>query len=133
MLVTRWIWEEAHYIHSVAHLKVQNVEYYLKGVATSTSFKGFRIALETAGALDREGYSPSILAGAGGAWKAQQTLLQTAGALDGEGYSPSVLAGNGGALRTWAGYYPRSTVVPVVVPVFGHLCQLDFRPTSYMS
>ncbi len=36
-------------------------------------------------------------------------------------------------MRTRARYYPRSTVVPVVVPVFGHLFQLDFRPTSYMN
>ncbi len=37
------------------------------------------------------------------------------------------------SMRTKIGYYRRSTVVPVVVPVFGQLCTLDFRPTSYMS
>jgi hypothetical protein len=99
MLVTRWIWEEKHYVHEIAYLKVQSVEEYLKGVTTATSFIGFKIALQTAGALERKGFSPSLLAGNGGAWKAQKTMLQTAGALEREGFSPSLLAGNGGAWK----------------------------------
>jgi hypothetical protein len=34
MLVTKWIWEEEHYIHATEYLKVRSVEEYLKGVAT---------------------------------------------------------------------------------------------------
>ena len=75
MLVTRWIWEEEHYVHAIAYLKVRSVEEYIKGVATATSFKGFRIALQTAGDLKREGFAPSVMAGAGGSWKAQQRGL----------------------------------------------------------
>jgi hypothetical protein len=52
-----------------------------------------------AGDLNRAGFAPSVLAGADGAAKAQQTLLQTAGDLKCEGFSPSVLAGNGGSWK----------------------------------
>jgi hypothetical protein len=78
---------------------VRSVEEYIKGVAAATSFKGFRIALQTAGDLERAGFSPSVLAGKGGSWKAQQTLLQTAGDLKRAGFAPSILAGTGGAAK----------------------------------
>jgi hypothetical protein len=55
--------------------------------------------LQTVEALEREGFSPSVLAGKGGAWKAQKTILQTAEALEREGFSLSLLAGAGGAAK----------------------------------
>ncbi len=47
--------------------------------------------------MDCEGYSPSVLAGNGGAWKAQQTLLQTAANFSAAGVPLSVLSGSGGS------------------------------------
>jgi hypothetical protein len=81
MLVTRWIWEEEHYLHAIAYLKVRSVEEYIKGIATFASFKGFRIVLETAGDLERAGYSPPLLTGNGGAGESSAD-----DAADGEGF-----------------------------------------------
>ncbi len=70
MLVTRWIWEEEHYVHAIAYLKVRSVEEYIKGVAACRSFVGFRTSLQTECDLKNAGYSPSLLQGPGGSWKA---------------------------------------------------------------
>ncbi len=85
MLVTQWIWEEEHYIHAMEYVKVKSVKEYLTGVAACLSFKGFRTSLQSYGE----------------SWKAQWSLLQTVGALENAGYSPSVFQGNGESWSRW--------------------------------
>ncbi len=53
--------------------------------------------MRTAGDLKNAGYSPSVLQGNGGAWKAQQSLLQTADNYSAAGVPLSMLRGNGGS------------------------------------